>query len=425
MKKKLFFLSLLLISIFSPGCKSKATSHSDAGSTYNTSYVLNRVKDRQYPSAFMAWYNIDMPEFSMNTEYDRIVACAKHDLMWEEPLSQLGEGVELVLGLEWDHRYQGLASEFTTESLERATRNKKQLLELNPNMISLFEIRWRDSPMSFLPEDSEWWKRDDEGQIIKGWLGGWEPFYMLDYDNPEFQDNVARQAKISVESGVYDGIMLDWSGHLGIIKKIRKAIGDDKLIIVNIHDDISDGELYKDYINGSFMELNPVDNKSLAVDELKLHNENDVNKRDWRKIEQALLWFENNLQEPQINCLEVWGNRDDIRRMRVTTAMSLVLSDGYVLYADPNPLETPDHLHDWYPMWDIELGKPKNEGVKNKDGYWTREYDNGIVVYNPYDNDQVKVEFTKPHKKASTGEVATQFSIDNIDGDIFIPQPAI
>ena len=370
----------------------------------------------------MAWYNIDMPQYPVETEDQRIAACAKHDIMWEEPLSQLGEGVDLVLGLTWDHQYHGFADKFTAASLNRALVNKKKLLEHNPNMITLFEIRWRDAPMSFLPEESEWWKRDENGEIVKGWPGGWEPFYMLDYENEEFQDNVARQAKIALESGVYDGIMLDWSGHLGIIKKIRAAIGDEPLIIVNIHDDIHDGELYKDYINGSFMELNPIDDKSMPVDELVLFSQEDVNKRSWTKIEEALMWFEDNLCEPQINCLEVWGNRKDVRRMRATTTMSLTLSDGYCLYADPNPLKTPDHQHDWYAMWECDLGKAKAKGVKADKGYWTREYDGGVVIYNPSNNATVTVAFDAPHKRVSTGEVASQFEIENIDGDIFVKE---
>ena len=82
--------------------------------------LAERVDSRDYPSAFMAWYNIDMPEYPVDTEENRIKACAKHDLMWEEPLSQLGEGVDLILGLIWDHKYHGLATEFTKESLSHA-----------------------------------------------------------------------------------------------------------------------------------------------------------------------------------------------------------------------------------------------------------------------------------------------------------------
>ena len=43
--------------------------------------------------------------------------------------------------------------------------------------------------------------------------------------------------------------------------------------------------------------------------------------------------------------------------MRATTTLSLTLSDGYCLFADPDPLPTADHLHDWYPYWNKSLGK--------------------------------------------------------------------
>lgn len=382
--------------------------------------LRKRISDRDYPSAFMAWYNIDNKSYPVNTDEERIIACAKHDLMWEEPLSQLGEGVDLVLGLVWDHQHHGLATKFTQESLEHARINKKRLLERNPNMVCLFEIRWRDAPMSFLPENSDWWLRDESNSIKKGWLGGWEPFYLLDYQNEELLDNIARQAKIAVECGVYDGIMLDWSGNLEVIKHIRAAIGNEKLIIVNIHDDIEDGIAYKDYINGAFMELNPIDTLSLPVDGLKLYAKEDVNKREWDKIEKALQYYETNFCKPQINCLEVWGNRNDMRRMRATTCLGLTMSDGYVLYADPNPLPTPDHYHDWYELWDVELGKPLKKGERRDDGAWMREFEKGIVIYNPYGNETVEVKFEKEMKSCVSGKQGKSFSVEGRDGDIFI-----
>lgn len=383
--------------------------------------VDDRVNTRTYPSVFQAWYSVDMPDvYPTNTEEQRIKVSAMHDLMWEEPLSQLGEGVDLVLGLEWAHENNGLASSFTEESFDRAKRNKIALLEENPNMVCLFEVRWRDAPQSFLPEDSEWWLRDTSGQIVKGWLGGWEPFLMLNYDNPEFQDNVARQCRLVVESGVYDGVMFDWSGHLEIIKKVRKAIGPDKLIIVNVHDDVHDGELFRDYINGSFMELNPIDTLSIPVDDLVLYGKEDVNKRNWDKMRDALLYFENNFLEPQINCLEVWGNRDDLARMRATTTLGLVYSDGYVLYADPNPLSTPDHNHDWYNMWDYNLGKPLAKYVQREDGLALREYDNGTVVYNHYGNPKLTITFESERTRLSDKTKGKVFIVNGRDGDIFI-----
>lgn len=387
----------------------------------STESISKRIESRNYPSAFMAWYNIDMPyKFPVTTEEERIAACAKHDLMWEEPLSQLGEGVDLVLGLVWDHQHHGLANSFTKESLEHAQHNKKKLLELNPNMICLFEVRWRDAPSSFLPDNSKWWMRDTKGNIIKGWLGGWEPFYMLDYKNEDFLNNIARQAKIAMESGVYDGIMLDWSGNLEVIKHIRKAIGNDKLIIVNIHDDIADAKEYQNYINGSFMELNPIDSLSMPVEELVLNGKEDLNGRKWENIETALLYFEENFQKPMINCLEVWGNRKDLSRMRATTTLGLTHSNGYVLYADPNPLKTPDHYHNWYDFWDVKLGKPLGKGVKQPDKSWKREFEGGTVIYNSYNNLPVTVVFEKEMKRISDGSTGNSFVINRRDGDIFV-----
>lgn len=374
--------------------------------------IADRVADRNFPSVFQAWYGIDMPEYPQDELEQRLAAAAKHDLLWEEPLSQLGEEVDLVLGLVWEGQHHGLSRSFTEESLQQALANKRRLLELNPNMIFLLEIRWRDAPMSFLPEDSQFWKRDSSGQIVKGWLGGWEPFYMLDYDNEAFQSNVAEQARVALESGVYDGIMLDWSGHLPIIKKVREAIGKEGLIIVNIHDDIEDGKKYQPYINGSFMELNPLDSTSIF---------NKSNKRNWDTTRDALVWFEENLQEPRINCLEVWGDRKDASRMRATTTLGLTHSNGYVLYGDPNPLKTPDHLHDWYPFWDVELGEPLSDVSQRSDGAYQREFEGGTVIYNHLGNGLVTIKFDKNKKRASNGSIGQQFEINHRDGDIFLP----
>ena len=382
--------------------------------------LADKVEGRDFPSIFMAWYGIDMPEYPDTTLEQRLANAAKHDLMWEEPLSQLGEGVDLVLGLVWDHENHGLADSFTPASLAQAKANRKKMLEMNPNMVFLFEVRWRDAPMSFLPNDSEWWLRNENGDIVEGWLGGWEPFYMLNYENEEFQDNVARQCKIAIESGLNDRLMFEWSGNHAIVEKTRAAIGDSALIIVNIHDDIEDGELYKDYINGAFMELNPIDTLSMPVEELVIRGAEDRNGRQWDNIRDALIWFQDNLKEPQICCNEVWGNRDDLPRMRAVTTMTLVHSDGYALYADPNPLKSPDHLHDWYPFWDVELGKPLAKSITREDGSAIREFDNGTVLYNHYGNDVCEITFNEERTRVSTGEKGTSFKVNGRDGDIFL-----
>lgn len=387
------------------------------GGNAQSNNIASKINSRTYPSVFQAWYGIDMPEYPIKTAKQRLKVAAKHDLLWEEPLSQLGENVDLVLGLVWDNQHHGLATSFTKKSLKKAKANKAKLLKENPNMVLLLEIRWRDAPSSFLPENSDWWKRNDKGEIVKGWLGGWEPFYMLNYENTEFQDNVARQAKIALESGVYDGIMLDWSGHEEIARKIRSSIGQEGLIIINLHDDIHDAEKFKDVINGSFMELNPSDESTNTASGGK----EEKNLRSWDNIQKALVWFEENFQQPTVNCLEVWGDRKDLARMRALTTLGLTHSDGYILYADPNPLKTPDHLHDWYSVWDVNLGKPVAKMTKLPNGAFRREFENGTAVYNHYKNGKVTVAFDKQMKRASDGKVAKEFEINDRDGDLFLP----
>ncbi|MCV9389285.1 putative glycoside hydrolase family 15 protein [Reichenbachiella ulvae] len=422
--KRLYIASLVLATasygLFSCESKREVKEEKVVQTEAKQKTTVERISARSYPSIFQAWYGIDMPEqYPTETLEQRLDAAAKHDLLWEEPLSQLGEGVDLVLGLEWAGTHDGLSDTFDPESLAKAKANKARLLEKNPNMVLLFEVRWRDAPSSFLPKDSPWWLRNKNGEIEKGWLGGWEPFYLLNYDNPEFQDNVARQCKLALESGVYDGVMFDWSGHLDIIKKTRAAIGQEGLIIVNIHDDIEDGEKYAPYINGSFMELNPIDDKSLEVKGI-LGGDTNRNGRKWKKMREALTFFESHFQAPVINCLETWGNRDDLSRMRAVTTLGLTHSDGYTLYADPNPLKTPDHYHDWYPFWDVELGNPLTKVTTREDGAFQREYTKGTVIYNEWQNGPVTIQFEQKRKRASDGSVDQTFELDDRDGDIFL-----
>jgi len=378
----------------------------------NGGTIPTRVGSHVQPGIFQAWNPLDMADkFPLETLEQRLKAAAKHDLMWEEPVSQLGFGTKLVLGAVWDGENGGMAVDFTDGSLKQALANRTRMLEMNPAMVFLFEVRWRDAPGSFLPADSPFWKRHADGRRVAGWDGGPEPYYLLDYDNPAFHDNVARQCQYAVESGVYDGVMLDWSGHLEIIKKVRAAIGDKALIIVNIHDDVHDGEKYKDYINGSFMECNPAGPGQPP---------GGGNGTTWDKARAGLKWFEANLREPRVNCLEVWGERSDLRRLRATTALGMVYSDGYQLFADPNPLPTPDHMHDWYPFWDVKLGKPLGKAVEHADGSATREFTAGTVLYNHFGNPPVTVNFDEDRKRLSDGMVGREFVVQDADGEVFL-----
>ncbi len=375
------------------------------------STVAERLQSRSGVSVFQAWNPIDMPEqFPLWTNENRLRAAAKHDVLWEEPVSQLGFNTALVLGAVWEGPHAGLAARFTAGSAAKALANRAAMLEMNPSMIFLLEVRWRDAPGSFLPEDSPFWQRNPDGSRVLGWDNGPEPYYLLDPENPDFQANIARQCALAVDSGIYDGVMLDWSGHLEIVKLTRDALGPSGVIIVNIHDHIDDAKRFQPYINGSFMECNP-DGPIVTTRR---------NRTTWDDLRAGYLFMESNLREPRINCLEVWGLRTDLRRMRAATTLTLTHGDGSVLFGDPNPLPQPDHMHDWYSFWDADLGNPIGSRIDRPDGIAERAFENGVVLYNHIGNGTRRVSFAEERMRVSDGRVDDTFWITDADGDIFL-----
>ena len=105
---------------------------------------------------------------------------------------------------------------------------------------------------------------------------------------------------------------------------------------------------------------------------------------------------------------------------RAATTLALTHGDGSVLFADPNPLKTPDHLHDWYPFWDVKLGRPLGPRTDQPDGASLREFSGGTVVYNHHRNPSATVTFPTPRRRISDNTVATSFTLQDADGDIFI-----
>jgi hypothetical protein len=98
----------------------------------------------------------------------------------------------------------------------------------------------------------------------------------------------------------------------------------------------------------------------------------------------------------------------------------LTHSNGYTLFADPNTLPTPDHLHAWYPFWDRWLGRPLGSREQRLDGAIQREFETGTAVYNPIDNQPVAVTFPAARRSAATGDCATEFTLGMLDGDLYL-----
>lgn len=358
--------------------------------------LKERIKQRDFPSIFQAWTD--------SAGAYRTKEKALHDLYWHDPRA---------FELNWNNRYVGLADGFTAESIRLGKTFRDSLLQLNPQLVLLTEICYRDREPGYLPADSKWWMRDSKGAYVFGWEEG--GFIRLELRDTSFQNNLAKKASEAIKTGVFDGIFLDWwneneylDERLLILKKIRQAIGPDALIIVNANElEIPNSA---PYVNGLFMEC---------------WDSPDATVAKWEKYRTTLEWAEANLREPRVNCLETWwkNSRDDLNRMRATTTMSLTRSNGYSLFSDPNTLPTPDHLHDWYDFYNVNLGVPLSNGTKRTDNAYQRNFSNGSVLYNPIGNTEVTVEFAQPYKSTASGNVNTKFTVQAFDGDIFIKQP--
>lgn len=352
----------------------------------------HRIETRRFPSVFQAW----SPATNLTNE-SPIQTLSRHDLVWHAPT---------FFKLKWNNRYVGLADGFDPKSIEAAAAFRRRLLAINPNLILIAEIRYRDAAKNYLPDGHPWWLRDKHGRIVPGWEEG--SCLCLDFHNPDFRARVARQAGAAVASGIVDGVLLDWwsddASRLILIKQVRQAVGDNGLILCNANDRSTPQTA--PYINGYFMECYRTKTAE-----------------DWKRIAETLLWAERELREPRVNCLETWFHqgRADLALMRATTTLALTHSNGYCLFSDPNPLPTPDHQHDWYPFWDKSLGKPVADASRAPDGTVRREFDGGTAIYNPMGNRSVELVFPQERTSVATGRTATDHRLASADGDIYLP----
>jgi hypothetical protein len=362
---------------------------------------------RTYPSIFEAWnpaQNLNVgPGYVTPFVEPAETTMARHDLIWKGPGA---------FGLLWDGAYPGTTTQFTDASIAEATALRQRLLALNPNLILLAEIRYHDANASYLPNDSPWWQRDAMGNPVQDTQSsaGDGVHYYLDLTQDAFQDQVAAQCRAVVQTGALDGCMLDWWSketpeRIAMIKKVRGAIGEEALLLVNVNGDLPMSSA--PYVNGMYME-------GLQSSFFP----------EWTKAAGNIEWGESHLRPPAFTALDVWAEtsagRSDYAAMRFATAIALIHGNGYALFADDNALPTPDHLHDWYPFWNRSLGRPISDGTNESDNTQRREYELGTVVLNPAEGACAILQFDSPRTRASTGAVADMHSLDPGDSDLFL-----
>lgn len=361
--------------------------------------LRDRIATRRFPSVFQAWTSAQVPGETPDQ------TLARHDLAWGGPW---------LLGLQWDGPKPGLAARFRPETIERARQRRRHLLNLNPHLVLVCEIRYRDAHSTWLGGlEHPWWLRDTTGRVVPGWEEG--GYYRLDFRLEALRRQAALQAAAATAEGLFDGVLLDWwdegerfagqpmlQARTNLLAAIRKAIGPEKLILVNANDRRVPASA--PWVNGLYMECYDT-----------------ASPEKWRQIAATLRWAEVNLREPHANCVEFWRrpDREDLDRMRAVTTLVLTHSDGYCLFADPNDLPTPDHRHLWYPFWEKRLGRPLGPGETRPDGAVWRRFEGGVAAFNPLGNQPVRLLFGFPMRSVARGRIGRYHELPPGDGDLF------
>ena len=391
--------------------------------------VRERIETRSFPSIVQAW--------------DDVVGL--DHLTWEQRnvLHDLYFSTGFDYALEWDitetEPNAGVAIRMAGD-LEYALQVRQRKLDQNPNMIFLRDLEWFSTPtLDTYPIDSDFWLRDTDNQIVVQY----GPSYQMDFFNPEFQDLLVKRIVAIANCGLNDGIFFDGFRNQGtgvaakrvhdktdeeviqiwrnIFAQVRAQVRSDFLIIVNANR--TKLPSYAEFVNGIFMETGKDHPGGYTHGGLK-------------EIESTLLWSEQNLRAPQINCLEGFGvgreppdSPNNLRWMRVFTTMSLTHSDGYVLYTtgfrdfgDDYP-EHHDHL--WHSFWDADLGRPvgpKAQQYKDIPGLFIREFTNGWAVYNRSGKAQT-ISLPESATGVSSGKHSITHLLPDLDGEMYLKAP--
>ena len=372
-----------------------------------------RIKKARYPRIGQSWSAVEnIGDESAET------SIARHGLYFA------GAG---AFQFQWK-KYPdgGESSELELESVEKAKRKRALILEKNPNIVLLSEIRYYDALPGTYPAASQFWRHDSAGNCIVN--SEYSEYNKLDFANAELQTHVAQQARAVVASGAVDGVMLDWwsghneqeqSGKLEVLRKVRQAIGPDAVIIINTNESMMPLEM-TNLVNGYFMECY----KTGLV-----QSEKDITE-EWRQIQKTLTYSEQNAREPHVNLVETWWNRkgalhrDDLTRMRATTTLVMTQSNSYALFADPNQNGvTKGHEHNWYAFWDADVGAPMGNGHMRDDGSCIRTFEKATVLSNSTVNQATTIKFDRRMKRVSNNavlEIGQEATIGAHDGEIFL-----
>lgn len=383
-----------------------------------------RLANRNYPSIFSPWAGLGYFPISNRPESSDIENLARHDLWWDTNAFELRF-------IKAQNRFK-IAGE-----IDKAIRQRDDLLALSPNMVVLVQVRMRNAPLDHFPEDWPHWIRDEQGAIFL-YDSGVRLHGLIDFTHPAVQDMIVQQAIAVSGCGLYDGIFFDywseswpvlsgWDGtqrrHFrtleeeqrardAILRRIRAETRRNFLIIGNTNDRIIPRT--GPYINGGFMEtILPYSRPSEDLDS------------SLTRVEASLKWLDANLRKPTMNALEGTivpteppDSPTNRRWMRTVTTLSLTHSNDYVLFKSGG-----GHPHYWYDFWDADLGQPVSAKAQlyNEEipGLYIREFTNGWAVYNHNGETQV-ITLPELATGVASGVESMTHTLPNIDGEMYL-----
>ena len=400
--------------------------------------VIQRILTKNYPALYEthAFVAETPEEYDLNLRstdpelYDRRIT--RNDLYFTNRFS-----------LKWltdTQRYSELSTR-VGENLERARAIREKQLALNPNLVFLVQIpvQSRPDPSGF-PSNTDVLLRHPDGQLVD-----WDDEYHFNILRPKTQQLLMDKIVAIAKCGLFDGVFLDGfnkhaTGHWDniyeelsaaagkavtdediieayrhIFRGVRERVHPDFLIMVNAN--VTRPERYAEFINGSHMETG---------------TRHVTTRSGLMEMEAVLSWNEENLRAPKINGLEGAGwegpnnSPEHLRRMRLTTTLSLTHSDGYVdykvLYKNPNGGF--GRYAPWYDFWEADLGQPvgaKGQPCDGCEGLFIREFTNGWAVYNRSWQPQ-KIQLPMQATGVASGLTSTTHIIPDLDGEMYLKQ---
>lgn len=415
---QLLLVSVISVIVYNPFVPAEEICEVDRPS------VVERVINRSYPSVFAAIEHVIFNKPPPDSEWD-----------WSYHKEMLSH-----VDLYWQLSFRGLRFQMFTPKgpkivagdVDHVQYEKSQIQSLNPDFLFLAAFPYYGThPSDYYPEDWQYWLRDEDGNRIQD--TSWQEL-LIDYTLPGAEDHFVEMAIAVAECGIFDGIFMDlWServeaapgpggiAHLyhgnrvealvSLVKRIREAVGDDFLIIVNTRTEKIPRSA--PYVNGAFIET-----WDAAYPRERI-----------LEIENALSWYEANFRYPQVNCLDIakspsepWDSPANQQLVRTFTTLGLTHSNGYIL------INGKPHYggHFWYPFFDAPLGRPigaKGETYENRDGLFIREFTNGWAVYNRSGKEQ-EIEFPQEVSSWNSGVKGNLHTLADLDGEIYLKAEA-